>query len=277
MKRDAIAPDAQQRAGNGETALSTIITSWGPQGWVQYGRRFIETFAAYWPASVDLVCYIEEPCSLKRGDVRDLMQAPGCKAFLRRHRENHAARGMVPHKSWKRDDFGKGHSFRTDAYKFCRKPFAVRDAAQRLGAGVMCWMDADVVTTRHVPESWLDELLPPDADCAYLGRPGRHSECGFLAFRLPAARPLIERWAGYYESDAVFALDEWHDSYVFDRAREQTPGVRCHNITQNGRAHVWHMSPLTRWTDHLKGVERKELGYSRERMSYPEARAYASR
>ena len=253
--------------------MTTIVTSWGPHGWTQYASKFCRTFEDNWPASVDLVCYVEEPVSVKRAELRDLMSVHPCRDFLRRHKDNLTVQGKVQQPCWKSNERAQGNSYRTNAYKFGRKTFAIRDAALKLGTGILCWMDADVVTTHRVPEDWLADLLPSDTDCAYLGRPGSYSECGFIAFRLPQSMPLIERWTRYYEADEFLAEREWHDSWLFDRARERCPSVRCHNITPNGRRHVWHESPLTRWADHMKGAWRKELGHSPERFT-PEARAF---
>ena len=256
--------------------MTTIVTSWGPHGWTQYASKFCRTFEDNWPASVDLVCYVEEPVSVKRAELRDLMSVHPCRDFLRRHKDNLTVQGKVQQPCWKSNERAQGNSYRTNAYKFGRKTFAIRDAALKLGTGILCWMDADVVTTHRVPEDWLADLLPSDTDCAYLGRPGSYSECGFIAFRLPQSMPLIERWTRYYEADEFLAEREWHDSWLFDRARERCPSVRCHNITPNGRRHVWHESPLTRWADHCKGNWRKELGHSPERFTEEARRWHAT-
>jgi len=238
----------------------TVVTSFGPAGYELYGKRFLDSFERHWPRTVDLVAYVEDGTRHPRAQTRMLWNVEGCTEFISRHYSDPSANGMVPAACWSRNDIGKGRSYRTNAVKFCRKPFAVRDAARRTDAGILVWIDADVVTTAPVPADLVERVLQ-GRECAYLGRKNTHSECGFLAFRLPHARNLIEDWAGAYQSDEVFRMREQHDSYVFDVCRERGR-VRSQNMTPEGRGHVWFQSPLGQYMDHLKGEERKQIGAS---------------
>ena len=237
----------------------TVVTTFGPDGYRLYGRRFLDRFAKYWER--DLLCYVEEYTPLPCGEMLDFWTVPGVEGFLQRHGTDPKAAGNVRQPIWRDKEVIAGHSFRTDALKFFRKPLVVADAADRIGVGTLVWLDADVMTMRPVPQSLVDRTLE-DADVAYLGRDGTHSECGFLAFRLPEARAIIDWWAACYASDRVFALPEWHDSYVFDRAREVCSRVRCRNISPGGYGNVWVRSPLAPYMDHLKGEELKRIGCS---------------
>ncbi|MDE2470228.1 MAG: hypothetical protein KGL35_16130, partial [Bradyrhizobium sp.] len=96
-----------------------------------------------------------------------------------------------------------------------------------------------------------------------LGREATHSECGFLAFRLPEALPLVLTWESLYATDDFLALAEWHDSFVFDYARGLHPNLPYRNLTPGGRRHVWCDSPLAAVMDHRKGA-RKLLPMSPE-------------
>lgn len=246
--------------------MITVVTSYGHEGAALYGHRFVAQWWKHWPEKDRLVCYVESEVAEQPGsriEMRNLLGVSACAAFLARHRGSAAAHGRKPQPVWRQKERDAGYSFRTDAYKFCRKVFAVRDAARFIDDGVLAWLDADVVTTTPVPDDFVEDLLG-SADVAYLGRGRAHSECGFLAFRLPAARPVIETWAALYATDGVFSLPEWHDSFVFDVARRACPDVECRDLTPGGSGHVWCRSPLARYLDHLKGDERKRLGYSPE-------------
>ena len=245
--------------------MTTIVSSFGPAGAALYGCRFVEEFAAYWPADIQLVLYVEAPFDHPRAEVRDLLALPDCAAFLERHKDNLAAQGKVPTPCWGPKALSRGESYRTDAYKFCRKVFAVADAAARCADDLMFWLDADVRTLARVPDGWLESLMA-GRDLAYIGR-AQQSECGFIGFRLPQTMPLIDAWAAHYATDSVFQLREFHDSYVFDRVRETTPGLRAVNLSPKGSSgHPWMQSPLAQFTDHCKGRRRKALGYSPERF-----------
>jgi hypothetical protein len=242
-----------------------VVTGWSPKGWKEYGQRFIQTFHSLWPESVKLVVYGEEPVKLPRGEFRRLSDIPGCMEFLERH-DNPTMRGRVARDNWKSSEREGGYSWRYDAWKFCRQGFIPLHAAERTDEQLMCWLDADVITFKRVPEGFIEGLLPDGMDCAYLGRPPRHSEIGFQLYRLPQAMTHLQAFRDYYANDTFTGLAEWHSSWVFDQARVDT-GLRAHNLTPEGRRHVWLQSPLAQYTDHLKGPRKK---YERS----PEARAH---
>lgn len=242
----------------------TVITGWSPQGYQEYGAKFAETFHRYWPANVDLVVYGEEPVSLPRGKFFKLSNIPGCMEFLDRHRHSKKANGREPQDHWKPAWKESGYNFRWDAWKFCRQGFIPFHVAQTIDAGLLCWLDGDVVTHSPIPEGFIESLLPSGKDVAYLGRAGAHSEIGFQLYRLPRALGMLEMFSDLYRKGAVFGMPEWHSAYVFDWAREAT-GISGHNLTPNGAGHVWFQSPLARFTDHLKG-RRKAIGKSQERL-----------
>lgn len=247
---------------------TTVVTSFSAAGYELYGRRFIETFDRYFPGEIDLVVYAEAPFPYNpdsRLTVRSLFDVTAFTDFVRRHDGDPLVAGRHQGPTWKEKDRQDGYCYRFDAMKFCRKVFAMADAAWRSEDGLLVWLDADSFAFDRAPSNFFIGLLG-DADAAYLGRDGTHSECGFLAFRLPAAIPLILQWENFYRRDAAFKEREWHDSYLFDRARELAPQVVCRNLTPGGRRHVWVNSPLAAFMDHLKG-ERKAMGFSPERRS----------
>lgn len=243
--------------------MTTVVTSWGPGGWVCYGQHFLRTFAQHWPANHRLVIYTESQRVFHtRPFVRDLNRVEPCKAFLQRHAAHPETWGRVPQPMWRNKEIEAGYSFRHDAYKFARKVFAIKDAADIAianGETTLVWIDGDVVTFRDVPLDFIAGLLGK-SDTAYLGREGTHSECGFLIFRLPEALPLINRWWSFYETDAFLGERETHDSYLFDRARHESPKVRQNSLTPGGWGSVWERSPLAVYSTHMKGGLKNEPG-----------------
>jgi len=236
-----------------KTPKLTVITGWNPEGYVQYGRRFAETFHRHVSPDVDLIVYGEEPVKLPRGEFRRLDAIPGCVEFLMRH-DNPRGRGREVQPNWKPSAREAGYNFRFDARKFSRQGFIPLHAALSLGGDdqMLAWFDGDVVFTRDVPRGTLQGLLPAGADVAYLGRGEKHSEIGFQIYRIPAALRMLLAFSRLYESDEVFALKEWHSAYCFDEARRRT-ATRGHDLTPGGSGHVWQQSPLRAFSDHLKG------------------------
>lgn len=241
-----------------------LMTSMSAKGLQQYGNRLVNGLRKHMP-SEQLTIYSEDDLGDVNAAVASLHFVPGWVDFMTRHAENPLHRGRVPGAGWKEKDVRDGYCFKFDAVKFCCKVFAIADAARELGKGSLTWIDADAYPTRQVPDGWFDCLS--GADVTFLGREGTHSECGFLHFRLPAALPLILLWEKMYAHDLFLLHREWHDSYLFDRAREGMPAVKCKSISRRGtKGHVWVTSPLGLYFDHTKG-ERKKLGYSPERIS----------
>lgn len=262
--------------------MLTVITGWSPKGYVEYGRRFAETFDRFWPKDVQLVVYGEEPVKLPRGEFRRLDVIPGCMEFLRRH-DNAVARGQEPREDlrakWKPKWLAQRYAFRFDAWKFCRQGFIPYHAAATIieqlvtsqstseERQLLCWLDGDVVTHSPVPRGVIEGLLPPRKAVAYLGRGEKHSEIGFQLYDLDLAVRMLRQFREYYASDEVFTLKEWHSAYVFDTARRRAlPPEQWHDLTPGGQGHVWHQSPLRAFTDHLKG-NRKAKGRSHERRN----------
>lgn len=235
---------------------TTVVTSFSAAGYELYGRRFIETFARYFPKDIGLIIYVEATPSVNpdcgRIEMRSLFEVVAFTEFVRRHDGDPLVAGRLETPVWKAKDKADGYSFRTDAMKFCRKVFALANAVWRSQEGLLVWLDADSFAFDRMPADFFVGLLG-DADAAYLGRDGAHSECGFLAFRLPQAIPLIVQWENFYYRDTAFNEREWHDSYLFDRARELAPQVVCRNLTPGGHGHVWERSPLAPYLMHLKG------------------------
>jgi hypothetical protein len=245
-----------------------VVTGWSPAGYREYGRRFVETWSRFWPRSVELVVYVEEPCDLPLGAIaRDLAAVPGVQEFLRVHGADAEARGRAVLPTWKESARRMGYNWRFDAVKWFRQAFIMRDAAAGLWQGadtLLCWLDGDVVTHRAVPLEFLPSLLPRGRCVAFLGRGDKHSEIGFQLYR-PAAFPMLECWSSLYESGEFKRHKEWHSAYLWDVARRATlEPADWHDLTPGGHGHVWHASVLAQYTDHLKG-ERKKHGRSPER------------
>lgn len=245
--------------------MLTVVTGFCPFGYRQYGKRMLETFDRFWPRSAELVCYTHEPIPMPRGHNRLVDDVLPLRSFIARHKSSARAAGREPMTCWKSREREAGYSYRFDALKFCHQAMYPREVARDMDEGILIWLDGDTYTHRHVCQDFIETLLGT-SDCAYLGRGDKHSEIGFLAFRLPGARPLLETYSDIYDSDAVFMLPEWHSAYVFDQARKQS-SVTCRDLTPGGKGHVWFQSPLAAVMDHMKGDKRKIAGRSKE-MTY---------
>ena len=266
---------------------TAVVTSCSAQGWTQYGRRFVETFCAYWPREVVLHVYSEDLRPANLGDMlgRDLgrevffhdLRAP----FLDRHAGNLRAQGREQHSGdygWTPNKVAQGYNFRLDAFRFSKKVFAIQAAARCHSAGWLCWVDADVVTFDTVPPDLLERMLPADAALSCLDRGDYHSECGFVCYNLdhPATRPFIEAFAALYETENVFQLKEWHDSWVFDWLRKKMQ-VPVYAIPHCSNKQPFINSELGCVMDHLKGASKIKGKTLLKHMLAGHAHAYWSK
>jgi hypothetical protein len=250
----------------------TVITTFNQRGLAEYGQRMINTFEQYWPSSVDLVIYTEN-CTpiVKRANTRvlDIFQSSAeCTAFVSKHKDNSEANGgRGPHNQafW-----NPKKSFRWQAVRFCYKVFAINHALDTTDTDWVIWLDADTHTHSPVSAEWLQSLCPDEYMSCYLGRDNYHSECGWIAYNKHHTNisQFVNGVAAMYTSDAIFNYPEWHDSYIWDRVREQYNQSMFYNLnpfpnTKGLAKHPFINSKLGECMDHVKGA-RKENGHSKK-------------
>ena len=156
----------------------------------------------------------------------------------------------------------KPDSFRWNARKFAVKCFVWRDAAERIGEGVLTWLDADVVQRTPIPDGFWGKVLR-GMDVAYLGRGTMHPDTGYVGFRLPACLPLLRACCDLYTSGEYRRIkDGWTDCHVFRQALKRSK-LRRLDLTTDTAKH-WRstvdamaLSPLGPYLHHLKGKQRK--------------------
>lgn len=244
----------------------SVVTSCSAAGWEKYGRRFLETFSQFWPTDVHLYFASEDalhlPSCRQPSTFIDLNTDAAAVAFLQRNISNHAANGLRSSLVPAIRDKYHGYNFRMDAFRFSKKVFAIKMAADLVPDGRLIWLDADVVTTDPIPHTFLQTLPPLGYAIAYLSRKPYHSECGFVGYDLDhaATRPFIKEFYNTYVTDAVFKLREWNDCFVFDHLRK-VMAVPSYPIPHMSITHPFVHSVLGNYMDHLKG-KRKERGVS---------------
>ena len=217
--------------------------------------KMSETFDRHWPKEVGLIIYGEgfqiEDYWHPSGQLEQA--APWLPLFKQLYRDPQFNGGPN-----RRD-------YRRDAVRFAHKVAAIGAAAETADCDVLIWCDADTVTHEPVTVAWLDSLFPKSADLAWLDRERAYPECGFLMFRMPAARGLIGDVVRAYREGKIFKMPETHDSYVWQHYVGRM-GIKTHSLsgTEGSRhtGHPWISSELASRMDHLKGEKRKANGRS---------------
>lgn len=235
---------------------TVVVTGMWGDAWERYGFEFAETFAKHWPQDVELVIYTDRPSlPVTRGEVRQLGDVPGYATFLDRYSSDVYATGRAKamHAGWKPKDIANGYSWSHDAVKWFPQGLIPADAARDIrGEAVLCWLDADVITTRAITPDWLNDIIG-GANGAYLGRVDSHSEIGFWAVRLPRGLEMVETFSRIYTSGGFQKEAQSHSAFIWDLARERS-GLRLRDLSPNGSGHVFRVSALAKFLEHRKGA-----------------------
>lgn len=239
---------------------TSFITSFSKAGWEAYGKRFIEAWLKY--VNQPLTVYSEDmdiPAELNNSNIAwfNLMEEPGLKEFLLRHKENPMANGLV-----QQADGSFIVDFRWQATRFVNKVCALT-SNRNYGATWRVWIDADSYATKPVSSDFFESLLSIHYDLYYIGRDKKvfnSSECGFVAYNLhnQDVVDFLTEFRQIYLSDAVFQLPEWHDSFVFDYLREKN-NLNGFDLSHNvADMDPWKHTALQEYFTHEKGPKTKQ-------------------
>ena len=260
----------------------TVVTTFHPEGYSKYAKRFLESFAKQVDKRIKLIVYAEgvkpnnpDPSRIEILDQVEVL--PKLVAFKERWKDDPKANGIPPDAIKRRRPRDWNKAFKWDAVRFANKTYAVFDACER-SKGWVVWMDADSYI--HSPWSHDDfiALLPNNAYITYVGR-GKGSqtwpECGFYGMNLnhPVCHSFLEDFERMYEDaeNGIFKLEEWHDSYVFGEILKKYKDFPSHDYSEDmymreaktgGGGHPLINGPLGKWMDHMKGG-RKDQGKSK--------------
>ena len=257
---------------------NVVITSFTEDGYQKYGKEFIRTFIEYWPKSVKLVVYYEG--THLRHDWLPINTVPNLDAWLR---------VIAPFQLFSGALYNQ-YDIRYDART--NRVIFMQNHALRTWKHKVFWIDGDVITHQPVPETFLDEMLPDDKLCCYLGRGDWFdSETGFIGFNYkhPSCEDFMRLEENTLFSGIIFAQPSWWDMRTFDWSREvllsQQPDLRPAFVDLSkdlprGTMHVFVNSVIGTYMDHKKGARkasrstRKDLVIDRQEPYWTCPEAY---
>lgn len=231
-----------KRGSMGKPKIKAVST-FNADGYELYGKKLINTWK-FWPKSVSLTIY-QEGFTVENG--LNLLDIEWLPKFKERNKNK------------------RFQDFRYDAIRFAHKTAAVIDSAK--DADYLIWVDGDVCTHQKITEEKLIEWLPQEEYISWLWRNDVYPECGFYILNLNHSKhhKIMSEWRRLYESDDVYKLSEWHDSFVLAYL------VKQFNVTWKSLSggFEWHShpfinGPLGEFMDHMKGP-RKIRGRSSHR------------
>lgn len=254
-----------------------LITSFNAYLYEQYAKRMIHEFSEKSDQSVKLLVIFEGQ-DLPKVSIPNVelveFNHPGFIDFAKKFGHLHDARGLriIRHPN---NQIQLSYDFKFDAVRFSFKVFALLQAMSLMtNEADFAWIDADIRCLRTFGKENLTPFFPDkDQLMSYLGRnnfpsTGAYSECGFLGFnpRHPSTRLLIERVSSIYQSGEIFTFEQWHDSWIWDKVRNEfeNEGVKFKNISGPAAdtEHPFINCDLGIFFDHLKGPGRKKMGAS---------------
>lgn len=247
-----------------------VVTSFSQQGYNTYAQLCLKSFLQHWSEEVRLLIYHESQdmdeldwLPEERVTLVNLDKVNYLQYFEFVYRNDKRVRGTVfeDWMYWKANDRRAGYSFRYDAWRFCRKVFAVANAVEKyVNAGKLFWLDADVTTFADVPVSMLHETLPGNVATSYLDRGTYHPDCAYVGYNLdnPQCLPFIKAFAKEYSDFTVFNRKEWHDSYVYNELRKEQ-GIPSHIIPARSHRSVFENSVLGQYMVHHKGPKKERI------------------
>lgn len=232
------------------------VTAFDYPGYQKYGKRCLESLQKFWPTPVHVFYEEHKP---EIADYKFIYHDRGLDQDLQVFRADweHSpmANGMV----------GNKVSYRYEAVRFCNKVFCVTSPLRPDDLDWWIWIDADTVCTKpiQIDEIFFRETLRSEAVASYLGRKDwDHSECGFVAYNLrKGGNQFLSAFRHAYVTGAIFSLEQWHDSFVFDvlRMEFEKRGHKFHNISEGlPGLDVWPQTILGEYMTHFKGHAAKE-------------------
>jgi len=233
------------------THKTLVITSTNRELYEQYAHRFWNTFPR---DTLDLKVYSEDVLDIKSTHL-------------------HWQEQFV-----ERNSYRPVSSYKYDAVRFCYKVYSIAQAMDNYSYKYtrLLWIDSDTVFHKPITEDWITHnLYKKDTLMSYAGRHNYYSECGLLLFNLehPNTHNYINSVRNLYDTDLIYLLREWHDSFVCDSVRTQyeAKGNKFYNLAE----HIEHKVPgghilaylYGDTIDHLKG-KRKQQGHSKEQQMH---------
>lgn len=232
----------------------SIVTTFSDKGYVDYGKNFLESCAKFLDPKINLIVYKDNVSISPKENmfVFNLEQSvPDLTSFKQRN-------------SFRNEDDVK---FQYQSVRFSHKVYALYNAAMTTESRYLIWLDSDTEFYDTVNPEYFYKFLPENYFVGYLGRAGEaYSECGFMIYDLchPEAKNFFNKFKWYYDTDELYKLKEWHDSYIFDVVRkefETDNKILTKNLSEKFNKHQFN-AVLDGYIMHLKG-DRK---HKREKM-----------
>lgn len=248
------------------TVKIAVCTTFPTNYWNMCAEEMVRTFNDFWPEECTLFIGLDQ---LPDAEYKEMYSK--IENASKAGRDYFVSNSFTPEQqaflNSTNDDFTKPYRFHTA--KFSYKVFALQQVAHHAaqeGYDYLIWLDADVITKKHISLEKLMEWLP-ETGVSFLGRKDApHSECGFVGYFRDCMVDTLDKMVSYYTSGKVFELSGWTDCDVFDDVVKNMPQK---NLTKNIPG--WHVLPqieMGEYLEHRKG-QRKMVKADKTQIQQP--------
>ena len=235
----------------------TILTTFSDKGYEVYAKHCISSLQRFLADDIEMIVYTDTP--------RDFNKPNWINKILEKE---------VPELT----EFKKRNSYRTvpegtkgfiwDGVRFSHKSYAWCHAGLNTDSDIVIWLDADTEAIENIDINYLSKFMPFGYVSSYLGRPGRYTETGWLAWNMnhPDSKKFFQRFKQYYNEDLIYNLKGFTDCHVYDAVRQEfeAEGIPSYDITKDMPKDVFNQA-LKGYMTHYKGPDKtnREKYYSK--------------
>lgn len=227
-----------------------------------FGFDLTRTAEEYLPSNAKLIVYYEGNKMPEDTDKVKWKQYPNYRVqAFKDGGASEKVRAKIPPKLKVNEGaYNTRKSFLHDAIRFSWKVYAMIEHLDKCDTDYLCWVDADVIFNKKLPEGFLESLVDKDCYASYLNRK-RWTETGWIMYN--TKHPYHKTWwkhiVDMYDGQKLFNLKNWTDSHVFDAVLKisKQDGVKHVPLVRpnSNKDIAWGNSPLKEYSKHRKGRE----------------------
>ena len=235
----------------------TILTTFSDKGYDVYAKHCVSSLQRFLSDDVEMIVYTDTPRSFDKPKLINKIlesEVPDLTAFKKRNSYR-----VVPEGT-------KG--FIWDGVRFSHKSYAWCHAGLNTTSDILIWLDADTEAIENININYLAKFMPDGYVSSYLGRPGRYTETGWLAWNMnhPDSKRFFQRFKQYYDEDLIYNLKGFTDCHVYDAVRQEfeAEGIQSYDITKDMPKDVFNQA-FKGYMTHYKGPDKtnREKYYSK--------------
>lgn len=191
-----------------------LTTTFSQEGYIKYGKRWIESVKNYWPSNTDVVLYVDFtiPNLPSNFTIQSFEKNFGTvqKKFKNRLDEKY------------KNTTEKNNVIGKKSFIFSYKSFVILDQLCKDKEQIFVWLDGDVETTNYVYEKDLNSQLNNRFLACQTEKQNYkfpHIESGILIFdnKKQETNTFKTSFWNYYTTDDIFKLKKPYDGYVIGR------------------------------------------------------------